>query len=76
MYWAHTWNAEFVNCRFSEIPYVYNVKIRGIKSRVENCLFTNMDWWANPGGGGAELGNSYEMSHLRTVRSVASEEVI
>ena len=52
----YTWNAEFVNCRFSEIPYVYNVKIRGIKSRVENCLFTNMDWWANPGGGGAELG--------------------
>ena len=28
-----TWNAEFVNCRFSEIPYVYPVKIRGIKSR-------------------------------------------
>jgi len=53
----YSWNAEFVNCRFSEIPYVYNVKIRGHHSRVENCLFTNMDWWANPGGGGAELGN-------------------
>ncbi len=53
----YTWNAEFVNCRFSEIPYVYNVKIRGHHSRVENCLFTNMDWWAHPGGGGAELGN-------------------
>ena len=53
----YTWNAEFVNCRFSEIPYVYPVKIRGIKSRVENCHFTNMDWWANPGGGAAELGN-------------------
>lgn len=53
----YTWNAEFVNCRFSEIPYVYNVKIRGLHSRVENCLFTNMDWWAHPGGGGAELGN-------------------
>ena len=44
----YTWNAEFVNCRFSEIPYVYPVKIRGIKSRVENCHFTNMDRWANP----------------------------
>ena len=33
------------------------MKIRGIKSRVENCHFTNMDWWANPGGGAAELGN-------------------
>tara|TARA_B100001758_G_scaffold33599_1_gene24811 strand:+ start:1606 stop:5766 length:4161 start_codon:yes stop_codon:yes gene_type:complete len=53
----YTWNAEFVNCRFSEIPFVYNVKIRGHHSRVENCLFTNMDWWTHPGGGGAELGN-------------------
>ena len=52
----YTWNAEFVNCRFSEIPYVYPVKIRGIQSRVENCLFTNMDWWANPYGGAAEVG--------------------
>ena len=46
-----SWNADFINCIFSRIPYVYSVKIQGARSLVENCLFTNMDWWANPGGG-------------------------
>ena len=51
-----TRNIDFTNCKFSHIPYVYSLKIRGIHSKVENCLFDNMDWWANPGGGGPELG--------------------
>ena len=49
-------NADFINCIFSRIPFVYSLKIGGIHSLVENCLFTNMDWWANPGGGGPALG--------------------
>jgi hypothetical protein len=49
-------NVDFINCIFKQIPYVYSLKIRGVQSLVENCLFTNMDWWANPGGGGPALG--------------------
>jgi len=49
-------NADFINCKFSQIPFVYSVKIGGVNSLVENCLLTNMDWWANPGGGGPGLG--------------------
>ena len=52
-----SWNADFINCIFSRIPFVYSVKIQGARSLVENCLFTNMDWWANPGGGAPGLGN-------------------
>jgi len=51
-----SWNADFINCIFSRIPYVYSLKIQGAHSLVENCLFTNMDWWANPGGGAPALG--------------------
>jgi len=51
-----SWNADFINCIFSRIPYVYSMKIQGARSLVENCLFTNMDWWANPGGGAPGLG--------------------
>jgi len=51
-----SYNADFINCIFSRIPYVYSLKIRGVHSLVENCLFTNMDWWANPFGGGPSLG--------------------
>ena len=49
-------NADFINCIFSRIPFVYSLKIGGLQSLVENCLFTNMDWWANPGGGSPSLG--------------------
>jgi len=49
-------NVDFINCIFKQIPYVYSLKIKGVQSLVENCLFTNMDWWANPGGGGPALG--------------------
>jgi len=49
-------NADFINCKFSQIPFVYSLKIGGHNSLVENCLLTNMDWWANPGGGGPGLG--------------------
>jgi len=49
-------NADFINCVFSQIPFVYSLKIGGFNSLVENCLLTNMDWWANPGGGGPALG--------------------
>ena len=57
-----THNTDFINCKFRHIPYVYSLKIRGIHSKVENCLFDNMDWWANPGGGGPELG--YECRYV------------
>ena len=42
-------NVDFINCVFSHIPFVYSIKISGFNTLVENCLFTNMDWWANPG---------------------------
>jgi len=50
------WNVDFINCIFRRIPFVYSLKIQGAHSLVENCLFTNMDWWANPGGGTPSLG--------------------
>jgi len=50
-------NAVYINCIFSRIPFTYSLKMGGIQSLVENCLFTNMDWWANPGGGAPGLGH-------------------
>jgi hypothetical protein len=50
------WNVDFINCVFSHIPFVYSLKIKGMFSLVENALLTNMDWYANPGGGGPALG--------------------
>ena len=49
-------NADFINCVFSHIPFVYSIKISGFNTLVENALLTNMDWWANPGGGAPWLG--------------------
>ena len=49
-------NASFINCIFKHIPFTYSLKIRGIQSLVENCLFTNMDWYTNPNGGAPAVG--------------------
>ncbi|SVC57910.1 uncharacterized protein METZ01_LOCUS310764, partial [marine metagenome] len=51
------WQVDFINCVFSHIPFVYSLKIKGHFSLVENALLTNMDWYANPGGGAPALGN-------------------